>query len=156
MAVLTKQEIELLDRLSESQPALQKVGVPLSPASGVALGSLMAALPQHIVAEWDFAKQGGTEDVLIQIGSVPAGHIIQTIITDELTAVTGNTDAEIILGASTSLVGSIDFTASAGLQTQTLTALVKTGATAQPLSLRLNTDAALTGKVRIHLICLQA
>lgn len=95
---------------------------------------------------WDFSEDGGAADTIITLGrKLPAGAIIVRCTTDEQTAVTGATDADLMAGA-TEIVSTIDFTGDAGLQSRTAN-LTKLSAESE-MGVRFNTAAATAGKVR--------
>lgn len=100
---------------------------------------------------WDFSTDGGAVGDLTFGRTLPANAMVVSLLTEELTAVTGATDITIKAG-STALSGSIDFTADAGIQSRALAgsaAGIKLSATSE-YTLTVATNAATAGKVRFY------
>lgn len=149
MAVLTAQEKDLLNHLADSQPALNKPGIPLG-SSQIQLGEAIATAQSHISVKvvYDFAVNGGTTGAKV-LGRVPAGCYVVGIMSDEATAVVGCTSADVLIDGVAAL-SNYDFTASSGIVNHTS---VPVKAVAGVVALNLDV-AASAGKVALVLHCI--
>lgn len=104
---------------------------------------------QMAVFTWDFSVDGGAiSDISFNV-QLPTNCIVTNVWTDEVTAVTGATDITLKAG-STALTGSMDFTASSGVQSRALAGAaggIKV-ASASEFKITIATAAATAGKVR--------
>lgn len=97
---------------------------------------------------WDYSQDGGAVGDISFGVKLPANAVVTRIFTDEQTAVAGATDITLKAG-STSLSGSIDFTASSGVNSRSLASgtAIKLSS-ASELKISIATAAATAGKVR--------
>jgi hypothetical protein len=148
MSVLTAQEKVLLDKLADSQPALNKPGLPLG-LSQIKLGSALAIAQSEICValKYSFAAQGGTTGAKL-LGKVPAGCYVVGLVTHELSAV-DVADADVTVD-SQEIVSAVDLTASAGIVSHVVTPVK---ATAGQVSIVLN-DAATAGELLLLVRCI--
>jgi len=129
---------------------------PRVPAGRLAAGiskrdaAVLSLSKQVQVVEWDFSVSGGAVGSVNLGGRLPAGAIVTDVWTEELTAVTGNADAD--LRTSVDLVTAMDLTADAGIQKRALSgaaAGIKLPV-ASDLYLDLNTAPATAGRVKFY------
>lgn len=108
MSVLTSEQVALLNKFADSQPALNEPGKPLG-ESQVKLGDAMSLAAGGSAKKftWDFAAQGGTGTKVL--GTIPAGSIVTGVVLDATAAaVVGATDAAIELDGTELLTQDLD------------------------------------------------
>jgi hypothetical protein len=117
MSVLTKEEVSLLNKLADSQPALNKPGLPLG-ESQVKLGDALeqAAGASAKKFKWSMAAQGDNGNAPIKLGTIPAGAIVTSVVIDKLGSTVDTTDASLALDGADFLANE-DLSALADLST---------------------------------------
>lgn len=103
--------------------------------------------------QYAFLVDGGTIGTKVFGRRLPFGAIVTGIKTDEIVAVTGATDITLFAGTQ-ALTGTMDFTASAGIQTRALAGAVagiKITSTTAELNIAIATAAATAGQIRFYI-----
>lgn len=97
MSVVSKEDLALLNKFADSQPALNREGKPLG-ESQVRLGDALslAAGASAKKLSWSFAAQGGGP-AAIKLGELPAGCIVTGLVIDKLGTTVDSTDASVSL-----------------------------------------------------------
>lgn len=119
---------DLLNKFSETQPALQTAGLPF-PQSSAKLGDLLdegLKTPKTLKATYSFATNGGTVGVKTLSAALPAGTKILRCYTDATTAMTSGGAATVALDiGATSLKAATAYNDATlvGFDAQTLTAV---------------------------------
>lgn len=150
MPILSKEDKDLLNKFSDTQPALNVAGQPLE-KSGIPLGDLLgaASLEFSVVCEWDFAKTGGADQT---VGKIPSGAIVTGAILDVKTAATGASTVTVKVDG-TAATAAASLAAPAALAVAATDPLVK--ATAGVVSLDFDAPAT-AGKATVILKCVLA